>query len=161
MTGGGRPSPLAHYLQPLNTQNPTAQAEAPFAHPAPSSYHPGSHLQPLNLSPHSTPQHMSHHTSYIPQGTDNTTPLFTTNWNPEQVQTWLTNIGCGELAAASKAQGIDGQALSGLVRVVADAGAARLDERLKGDFGIEGVALRLRLVDRMMGELTGGHRAHQ
>lgn len=64
-------------------------------------------------------------------------------------------MGCGEVAAAFQAQGVDGQALSGLMRVVSDAGAARLDSQLKAEFGVEGVGVRLRLVDRLMRELAG------
>lgn len=78
-----------------------------------------------------------------------------------QVQAWLQHVGCGEAATAFKALGIDGQAFSGLLRVAADAGAARLDDRLKGEFGVQGVALRLRLVEQMMAELIGGgYRSH-
>jgi hypothetical protein len=43
------------------------------------------------------------------------------------------------------------------MRVAVDAGAARLEERLRGEMGVEGVALRFRLVDRMMEELAGGY----
>lgn len=54
-----------------------------------------------------------------------------------------------------RAAGIDGPALCGLVRVVTDAGAARLDEVLRRDVGLEGVALRMRVVDRVMCDLAG------
>lgn len=77
-------------------------------------------------------------------------------WSPEQIDAWLQHCGCGEAVSAFRARGVDGPALSGLMRVVMDAGAARLDDRLKSDFGVEGVGLRLRLVDRLMAELSGG-----
>jgi hypothetical protein len=77
------------------------------------------------------------------------------SWSPEQIHAWLVQVGCGEVAAAFQAQGVDGQALSGLMRVVSDAGAARLDSQLKAEFGVEGVGVRLRLVDRLMRELAG------
>jgi hypothetical protein len=46
------------------------------------------------------------------------------------------------------------------MRTTVDAGAARLDERLKADVGVQPVALRLKVVDSMMAELAGGYRGH-
>jgi hypothetical protein len=46
------------------------------------------------------------------------------------------------------------------MRVAVDEGAARLEERLRAEMGVEGVALRFRLVDRMLLELTGGYAGH-
>lgn len=82
-------------------------------------------------------------------------PLACAHWTTDHLQAWLHSCGCGEAAAALKAAGIDGAALYGLLRVATDAGAARLDDRLRSDMGVERVALRLRLVDRIMSDLTG------
>lgn len=131
---------LAHYLQPLQPQHTSSthpQVLPPQPHTQTHHHPPGSHLEPL------TQAAPSYHT-------------FT--WSPEQLEARLQAWGCGEAAAAFRANGIEGHALSGLMRVAVDAGAARLDEWLRTDLGVEAVGLRLRLVDRMMAELAGAHR---
>lgn len=138
-----KPSPLAHYLQPLQPTthpgaHPQLQLQVPPTHPG--AFPSASHLQPLG-----NPNHYLGNTA---------------SWSSEQVTAWLQHVGCGEAAASFKAMGIDGHAFSGLLRVVSDAGAARLDDRLSGDFGLGNVALRLKLVDKMMAELAaGGYRS--
>lgn len=108
----------------------------PQAHASRYPQYPGSHLQPLEQ------------------------PQFNLAWSQDQLTAWLQHVGCGEAAAAFQAAGIDGHALSGLMRTTVDAGAARLDERLKADVGVQPVALRLKVVDSMMAELAGGYRGH-
>lgn len=141
-TGGGvnKANGLAQYLQPLQPQH-TSSTHLQMPPPQPHTHthhHPGSHLEPLTQA----------------------APSFHSfTWSPEQLETRLQAWGCGEAAAAFRAHGIQGHALSGLMRVAVDAGAARLEERLRTDLGVEAVGLRLQLVDRMMAELAGAHRS--
>lgn len=83
-------------------------------------------------------------------------PSAVTSWSPSDLQAWLHACGCGEAASALQAADIDGPALAGLLRIATDAGAARLDERLRVELGVDRAAVRLRLVDRLMRDLADG-----
>lgn len=112
----------------------------------------------MHLSYTTPPTHFGNNSNHL-QPSSNTAlvnPAY--SWSPAQLQAWLQQNGFGDAVAAFDAHGIDGPALSGLMRVAVDAGAARLEERLKADIGVDQVALRLRLVDKMMAELTGSHK---
>lgn len=77
-------------------------------------------------------------------------------WTAEQLHAWLHASNCGEAVRVFRDQEVDGQALAGLLRVVAGGEAGRLYELLGGDLGVQHVGLRLRLVESIM-LAFGGH----